>query len=244
MEIFVWSVITIIGVYVIWHYVQSQKTLVISVKLKSRQKFNNFSPDDYMMNVNEQQFKVVASIVDESNSNKYRNLTLKWNYTTPSGKNSYTDSQKFHFDELKELVDKLAPIFDQGKKRVSGLNRLYEEQIRDGKELADGIPKIYCYMIFGADHRGLVKVGFAKGSAFKRVRNQLKTAAHMKIDYEVLFIMPAVCVNGNEFKDHSVHKILKNSGVSNPMGEWFRCSPEIAKKAVEAAQNNFPKIVF
>lgn len=244
VEWLVWIIIAGLGIWVVWFYVQSQRTLFIDVKLKSRQKFNNFSPDDYLMNVNETQFKVIASVVDENSNNKYRSVTVRWTYTTPSGRKTYTNSRKYDTTEINEYVEKISPIFDKGKKRIVGLNNFYFNNVRAGKEVNDGIPKIYCYMIYGADHRGLVKVGYAKGSAFNRVKAQVKTAAHMKIDYEILFIMPAICVNGKEFKDHKVHKILRNSGVKNPMGEWFRCSPEIAKKAVEAAQENFPRIVF
>lgn len=244
VEWFIWLTIAFIGIGVIQYIVQSRKTLIIPVKLNSRQKFNKFSPDDYLMNVNEEQFKVIASIVDESHPNKYRSLTVTWTYTTPSGKTSHTDSKKYDFSELTDYVKKIGPTFEKGKKRVKALNSFYDERIHKGKEVDDGVPKIYCYMIYGPDHRGLVKVGFAKGSAFNRVKAQVKTAAHMKIDYEILFIMPAICVNGKEFKDHKVHKILRNSGVSNPFGEWFRCSPDIAKKAVESAQMNFPKITL
>lgn len=221
---------------------RKKESLVFNLKLKSRKDFDTFNADDYLADIDELRFKAIQGLLDEDNNKK--RLTLKWQYVTPSGKQEHYGSKTYNMRFIREYVDKMAPMFDTGKTRIWALNKQYGEKLVMNKEINDGLPKIYCYTILGDHHEGLVKVGYAKTNARKRIKEQLKTAAHMKIDYKILFIMPALNVTGEHFKDHSVHKLMKNAGIDNPMGEWFDCSAETARKAVESVQMNAKKIMF
>lgn len=213
-----------------------RRILKLQVKLKSRKLVDAFEPDLYMLSLPEEDFKQLALML-EPNAKK-KSVRLAWSYTTPSGKTTYGNSKKYSLPEVEDFVKKLRLVYGAGKERILGLNELYEEQLKLGRELNDGNPKIYCYSIPSETHRGIVKVGYAKNNAHKRIEDQFKTAARLKIPYKIHFIMPAVTVSGKPFMDHPVHRVLKNAGVPNPEGEWFACSVRTAEQAVMAVQLN------
>lgn len=227
--------VTVGGGVKIW---DSLRVLTIVVPpLKSRKAFNEFDPDGYLVQVSQTDFRKIEAMTADGSKKKV--LRIKWSYTTPSGKTSYNDSKKYKLPAIAEYVDKVSPIFNKELDRISGLNKLYAAELESGREVEDSNPKIYCYVIPGSDtHEGLVKVGYAKNNAFKRVEQQFKSAAHLGIKYEILFIMPAVTISGEQFMDHKVHRLLKDLKIENPFGEWFRCSSDVARQAVEAVQMN------
>ena len=49
-------------------------------------------------------------------------------------------------------------------------------------------------------------------------------------------------VDGSSFIDKDVHKILERKGFSNPKGEWFRCTVEDVKTAVNNLVNGDSEI--
>jgi len=216
--------------------VQDRRILKLQVQLKSRKLVDAFEPDLYMLSLPEEDFEQLALML-EPNAKK-KSVRLAWSYTTPSGKTTYGNSKKYLLPEVEDFVKKLRLIYGAGKERILGLNELYKEQLKLGRELNDGNPKIYCYSIPSESHRGIVKVGYAKNNAHKRIEDQFKTAARLKIPYKIHFIMPAVTVSGKPFMDHPVHRVLKNAGVANPEGEWFTCSVRTAEQAVMAVQLN------
>lgn len=227
--------ITVSGGVKVW---DSLRVLTITVPpLKSRKAFNEFDPDGYLVQVSQIDFRKIEEMTTDGSRKKI--LRVKWGYTTPSGKTSYNDSKKYKLPAVSEYVAKISPMFNEELDKVAGLNRLYAAELLEGREVADSNPKIYCYIIPGSEsHEGLVKVGYAKSNAFKRVEQQFKSAAHLGIEYKILFIMPAVTISGVEFMDHKVHRLMKDLRIENPFGEWFKCSADVAKQAVESVQMN------
>jgi len=76
-------------------------------------------------------------------------------------------------------------------------------------------------------------------AAEKRVADQTKTAGLFDHHVEILHVELAVDKNGEGFRDHRVHNVLKKSGVerANLSGEeWFKCDLETAKNAIVAAK--------
>lgn len=211
------------------------RTTFLRVSLSSRKLFSEFDPEVYLLNLGHEEFKPVKNMLLD---NRKKVLKVIWRYTSPSGRVDVSDSCVFKLDYVERYVKRMEPVFTSGADRVNGLNALYADLLASGVEANDGIPTIYCYRINDAEHNGLVKVGYASGSALKRIRSQLQTAAHLKVDYEVLFVMPALTISGATFKDHVVHKVLRVSGVGNPMGEWFECGAATARKAVNKVQFN------
>lgn len=220
----------------LYFYFESKK-LVFKVRLDSRKQFNDFNPFDYLTTLPEQKFIELQNIVQ--GLSKKNKLILKWSYTSPTGRVSLESKRKFTVNDLESYVEKMAPIFKTGSERINGLNKLYAKELEKGREVKDKIPKIYCYKILDSEtHVGLLKVGYAKNNVHRRVKAQFKSAAHLQIPYEILFIMPAMTITGEKFMDHKVHHVLKKQGVNNPMGEWFECSIETAMQAVNEVQFN------
>lgn len=211
--------------------------LKISHRVKSKKSVEEFSLDSAILLLTKTDLYRVKGIMGTDSWKKKLKLTVT--YTTPAGKSTYARSIVYNQKDLPRAVARLDGLFGEWCEKLEKLNSLYAEELASGKELDDSDPKIYCYRIHGSsEHQGLVKVGSAKGSALKRIKDQVKTAAHISVDFEVLFIMPAVTISGETFMDHKVHRLLKSSGVANPMGEWFACSPVVAAQAVKAVQRN------
>lgn len=91
-------------------------------------------------------------------------------------------------------------------------------------------PQIYAY----SDPRypGMLKVGFTARSVPERMSEHYPTKSpDGKQPYEVVFTESAMYEDGGAFTDHVVHKALRKRGISNPDGEWFKCSVEDVKAA-------------
>lgn len=96
-------------------------------------------------------------------------------------------------------------------------------------------PMIYAYEHVGvAEHEGLIKVGYTTRAVEERVREQNLTACTR---YKILGQWSAMRNDGTSFTDkNAVHPILRKAHISNPEGEWFRCSLEDVERAVRSAQ--------
>lgn len=241
MEVLIFScVVAVLVVATIIGVIVELKTQVFRIKLPNRASFKKFDPDSYLHNIGFEDFEKIKKIL-EPNSRKTR-LSVRWKYTTPAKRNTYSGSKSYNLKRVKKYVDIMEPTFLQGIDRVDGLNELYSDRLSKGVECDDGVPKIYGYVIHLNSHKGLVKVGYTSDRVFNRIEKQVKTAAHVSYNYDVVFVLPALDIRGDNFKDHSVHRVLKNSKIKNPMGEWFRCSIEEAKQAVYAVQRNENRI--
>ena len=96
-------------------------------------------------------------------------------------------------------------------------------------------PMIYAYEHVGvAEHEGLIKVGYTTREVSERVKEQNLTTCTR---YRILGQWSAMRNDGTSFTDkNAVHPILRNAHITNPEGEWFRCSLEEVERAVLSAQ--------
>lgn len=130
---------------------------------------------------------------------------------------------------------------------------------------------IYVFTVDDEKHKGLVKIGDAtleteltidllapnsrelNQAALKRIKEYTNTVG---VTPKLLHTELAVRnVNNNDgtvslkaFRDHSVHNVLKNSGIDNIQiddttgKEWFEIDIETAKKAIDAVKHNYANL--
>lgn len=67
-----------------------------------------------------------------------------------------------------------------------------------------------------------------------RVAQQFPTKRPGELPYKITFEESAMRKDGSTFTDHEVHRQLRKMGISNPEGEWFRCTAEEVRSAVLA----------
>ena len=96
-------------------------------------------------------------------------------------------------------------------------------------------PVIYAYS--DTRYPGMLKVGFTARSIDVRMKEHYPTLVPGQ-SWKVELIRPAMRKDGSVFSDRAVHKVLLNSHIQNPRGEWFRCSTRQVEKAIEAVRNN------
>ena len=91
-------------------------------------------------------------------------------------------------------------------------------------------PTIYAYELIGvATHKGLLKVGYTSRTSQGRIAEQLKTS---RVKYTIVFEESAMKNDGSTFTDFDVHRYLRKKGISNPEGEWFKCTVKDIKAAI------------
>lgn len=98
-------------------------------------------------------------------------------------------------------------------------------------------PTIYAYQDTNPQYAGLLKVGFTNSDAQKRVAQQYPTKRPGDLPYKIVVEESAMRNDGTAFTDHDVHRYLRNVGIVNPEGEWFRCTVKDVKAAVLAIRN-------
>ncbi len=97
-------------------------------------------------------------------------------------------------------------------------------------------PTIYAYEDTNPQYKGLLKVGYTTVNVIDRVSQQYPTKRPGKPPFRIVLEKSAMRNDGTAFTDHEVHQALKDNGVKNPEGEWFRCSVEQVKAAVIAVR--------
>jgi hypothetical protein len=95
-------------------------------------------------------------------------------------------------------------------------------------------PSIYAYTDSNPQYNGLLKVGYTAVDVQARVAQQYPTLRPGKAPYEIVFEQSSMRSDGSFFTDRDVHRYLRKKGISNPNGEWFRCSVNDVKAAVIA----------
>lgn len=98
-------------------------------------------------------------------------------------------------------------------------------------------PTIYAYEDTNPQYKGLLKVGFTTTNAQSRVAQQYPTLKPGPLPYKIVFEESAMSSDGSSFDDHAVHRYLRKKGISNPEGEWFRCTVKDVAAAVLALKN-------
>ena len=118
--------------------------------------------------------------------------------------------------------------------------------------LADSVrqPKIYAYTIpqyadtvwQGARQgKGLLKVGYTDQDANLRIRQQLQgVQMPREVEFTVLLTESAMDDHGDAFRDHSVHRALVAAGVHRVSGEWFECTADEVRAAVQSVRSATP----
>lgn len=114
--------------------------------------------------------------------------------------------------------------------------------------LVDGVrhPKIYAYTIEkytgtvwqgGRQGAGLIKIGETQRDVSLRIREQLEAVKMPTFTpYQLLLAESAVTQDGRVFTDKEVHRALQRAGVTNVDGEWFECTVEEVKGAIQSVR--------
>ncbi len=107
-------------------------------------------------------------------------------------------------------------------------------------------PKIYAYTLPSYSGRewegprtghGLIKIGDTDRDVFVRIREQLNAVKMPEATlYDLLVVESAITQDGQAFRDHSVHKALQAAGVHRRDGEWFECTINEVRAAIEAVK--------
>ena len=98
-------------------------------------------------------------------------------------------------------------------------------------------PKIYAYEDTNPQYAGLLKVGYTTKDVRERVAEQYPTSRPGQPPYRIVFEEPAMRSDGTGFTDHDVHHMLRINGIKNPKGEWFQCTVEQVKAAINAVRD-------
>ena len=99
-------------------------------------------------------------------------------------------------------------------------------------------PKIYAYTENKPEYKNLIKIGYTTRSVEDRMKEHFPTKGPDGISkFQILYIENAMRSDGTFFKDIDVHKSLKNNGIKNVGGEWFKCTIQQLKSAVISIQN-------
>jgi hypothetical protein len=95
-------------------------------------------------------------------------------------------------------------------------------------------PTLYAYEDTNPQYTGLLKVGYTTVNVQARVAQQYPTLRPGKPPYRIVLEESAMRNDGTTFTDHDVHRHLRFVGITNPEGEWFKCSVKDVKAAIIA----------
>ncbi len=99
----------------------------------------------------------------------------------------------------------------------------------------DANPTIYAYeLIDVSSHTGLLKVGYTARNARSRVDEQLKTS---RLSFRIVLEETAMRKDGSAFSDFDIHNYLKRKGIKNIDGEWFKCTVDDVRAAIQAVKS-------
>ncbi|MGQ9808798.1 MAG: GIY-YIG nuclease family protein [Armatimonadota bacterium] len=97
-------------------------------------------------------------------------------------------------------------------------------------------PKIYAYEDTHPQYAGLLKVGYTTRSVQERVAAQYPTVRPGPLPYRIVLEEDAIRNDGTAFTDRDVHRMLRINGIKQEGGEWFRCTAEQVKAAINAVR--------
>ena len=97
-------------------------------------------------------------------------------------------------------------------------------------------PKIYAYEDSNPQYRGLLKIGYTTKDIKERVAEQYPTLRPGPLPYRIVLEESAIRKDGTSFTDREVHRMLRINGIHNEKGEWFRCTVENVKAAINAVK--------
>jgi hypothetical protein len=97
-------------------------------------------------------------------------------------------------------------------------------------------PKIYAYEDTHPQYAGLLKIGHTNKSVQERVAQQYPTLRPGELPYCIVLEEPAICSDGTTFTDHDVHRMLRINGIRQAGGEWFECTVDQVRAAINAVR--------
>lgn len=95
-------------------------------------------------------------------------------------------------------------------------------------------PAIYAYEDTHPQYKGLLKIGYTTVDVQARVAAQYPTLRPGNKPYKIVLEESAMRNDGNAFTDRDIHRYLRQKGIKNPEGEWFRCEVDAVKSAIIA----------
>jgi len=98
----------------------------------------------------------------------------------------------------------------------------------------DANPTIYAYEDTNPQYIGLLKVGYTSVDVKQRLAQQYPTLRPGKLPYKIVLEESAMRNDGSTFTDYDVHRHLRQNGIKNPNGEWFKCTAKEVKAAIIA----------
>lgn len=102
-------------------------------------------------------------------------------------------------------------------------------------------PMIYAYS--DVRYPNCLKVGYTAVDVDKRVAQQYPVKLpNGKLPYKIEYRESAMYNDGGTFTDHDVHKVLKNKHFKCVGGEWYECTVNDVKAAVEAVKNHIDNV--
>lgn len=102
-------------------------------------------------------------------------------------------------------------------------------------------PMIYAYS--DVRYPNCLKVGYTAVDVDKRVAQQYPVKLpNGKLPYKIEYRASAMYSDGGTFTDHDVHKVLKNKHFMCVGGEWYECTVNDVKAAVEAVKNHIDNV--
>ena len=101
-------------------------------------------------------------------------------------------------------------------------------------------PKIYAYTFPTSEYEGLVKIGYTTRSVRVRIKEQYVKKPQGVKSHKLLLEESSIRNDGTVFIDKDVHRILKNHGIKNKGGEWFKCTKEEVLSAITSLREKAP----
>ena len=92
-------------------------------------------------------------------------------------------------------------------------------------------PVIYAYEDSHPDFKGLLKIGYTKNDANKRIKEQYPIVRPVKT-WKLLLEESAMKSDGSIISDHDVRNLLIKKGFKKIKGEWIKCELEDVKSAI------------
>lgn len=88
--------------------------------------------------------------------------------------------------------------------------------------------------------KGFIKVGYTAKDVKERIDDQFPIKRPGGSPYKILLDEFAIRNDGTLFKDHDVHKALKEMKVTRLEGEWFECTVEEVQAAILSVKSRKP----
>jgi hypothetical protein len=96
----------------------------------------------------------------------------------------------------------------------------------------EATPTIYAYELPNdSSRKGQLKVGDTNRTAQERIKEQIGAT---RAEFNIVLEESAMRKDGSSFRDYEIHKYLRNKGLKNTDGEWFKCSIKDVQAAILA----------